>query len=194
MLIVALSPDRVERELVAGNLSCPDCDGELRPWWWARARMLRDGDRRRRIRPRRSRCVSCGRTHVLLPVMALLRRADTVEVIGWAIEQKIAGVGHRRIAVRVGVPATTVRDWLRRFARRAEAIRAHFTALAHRLDASCGRIDPAGSVFCDAVEAIGLAARAAARAYGSMSPWRFASAASAGMLLANTRSPFPAAM
>src|SRR6266511_3576630 len=40
-----------------------------------------------------------GRTHVLLPVGALVRRADAAVVIGAALVAKAAGWGHRRIAV-----------------------------------------------------------------------------------------------
>src|SRR6266496_3589245 len=38
-----------------------------------------------RVCPRRSRCRSCGGTHVLLPVWCLLRRADAAAVIGAAL-------------------------------------------------------------------------------------------------------------
>jgi hypothetical protein len=56
-------------------------------------------------------------SHVLLPVFALLRRADLVEVIGAALSAKAAGVGARTIAVGLGRPVETVRGWLRSFAR-----------------------------------------------------------------------------
>jgi uncharacterized protein YjcR len=36
-------------------------------------------------------------------------------------------VGHRRIAEQLGVPAATVRGWLRRFGARAPVIAALFT-------------------------------------------------------------------
>ena len=45
----------------------------------------------------------------------LLRRQDEVLVIGAAIEAHVGGEGHRPIAFRLGVPAGTVRGWLRRF-------------------------------------------------------------------------------
>ena len=32
VLIVADDTDRTERELAAGELTCPDCRGQLRPW------------------------------------------------------------------------------------------------------------------------------------------------------------------
>jgi len=64
--------------------------------------------------PQGARCFSCGATHVLLPAGLVLRRADTVEVIGTALAVKARGSGHRTIAARLGRPASTVRRWLRR--------------------------------------------------------------------------------
>lgn len=78
----------------------------------------------------------------------------------------------------------TVRGWLRRFGARAEAVRVLFTALLHALDASAGAVPVTGAVFTDALEALGLAAAAAARLFGPRPVWQFASAASSGLLLA----------
>ena len=69
MLMVGVDQVAVESDLVGGLLACPLCDGELRPWWFARARKLRDGDRDLRIRQRRAICHGCRTTHVLLPVV-----------------------------------------------------------------------------------------------------------------------------
>ena len=82
------------------------------------------------MRPRRARCPGCLVTHVLLPVTVLLRRADAVEVIGAALTARVAGLGHRRIAVWLGVPAGTVRGWLRRWGSRLQAVRVHFVLVA----------------------------------------------------------------
>jgi Homeodomain-like domain len=132
-------------------------------------------------------------THVLLPTVALLRRRDLVEVIGRALLAKAAGRGHRQVAAELGVPATTVRGWLRRLAERAELVRGHFTRLAVWLDPQGSPVEPRGSPLADAVEAIGTAAVAAARRFGSgVGPWEFASGATSGQLLANTNAPFPA--
>jgi hypothetical protein len=76
VLMVRAEPEEVERELAAGRLCCPTCDGELRPWSFARPRQLRGREGPVPLRPRRSRCRRCGITHVLLPVLALLRRRD----------------------------------------------------------------------------------------------------------------------
>ena len=137
-----------------------------------------------RIRPRRSSCETCRRTHVLLPVSVLLRRADCVETIGAALSAKAAGVGFRPIAVDLGVPEATVRGWLRRFTTHAQRWRDFFTRLAMDLDPEPEPIQSGGSVFGDAVEVIGLAAAAAMRRFGPRPAWQFVAAASAGRLLA----------
>ncbi|MGW6739314.1 helix-turn-helix domain-containing protein [Streptomyces sp. NPDC055025] len=103
--------------LAAGELICSACEGLLSRWGWARSRVLRDGTGGLAVvRPRRTRCVSCGIPHVLLPVFALVRRADTAEVIGAALAAKASGAGVRVIAEQLGRPVGTVRGWLRRFA------------------------------------------------------------------------------
>jgi len=86
------------------------------------------------------------------------------------------------------VARSTVRGWLDRFVELAERLRAHFTNWALWLDVGLARIEPSGTALADAVTAVTVAAEAA----GSKSPWRFASAATAGRLLCNTSSPFPA--
>ncbi len=85
-----------------------------------------------------------------------------------------------------------MRGWLRRFGAMAERIRAHFTRWAHAFDPELGTINPAGSAFADAVEAVGTAARAAVRRLGTRPPWSVASVLSGGALLANTSCPWAA--
>lgn len=183
VLMVEPDPARVERALVAGGLVCPRCAGVLRPWGGTR-RWLREGGVARRVRVRRSRCRGCRVTHVLLPVRALARRLDLAEVIGRALLAKAAGQGHRAVAAGLGLPPTTVRGWLRRFAARAELVRSHFTRLAHELDPSLGAISPRASPAADALEALGVAAAAAVRRLGPAPVWWFAAGASGGRLLA----------
>jgi hypothetical protein len=50
---------------------------------------------------------------VLLPDWMLLRRAYAAPVIWEALAAHARGLGYRRIALRRGLPETTVRDWLR---------------------------------------------------------------------------------
>jgi hypothetical protein len=92
---------------------------------------------------------------VLLPVGALLRRADAAVVIVSALTAKATrGVGFRRIAVELARPAETVRGWLRRFAERAEAVRSVFTVWLAAVDADPVMPAAAGGGFADAVAAI----------------------------------------
>ena len=193
MKIVGTDATEVERALFDGRLECPGCGGVLAPWGWARLRVLRvRGGGVWRQRPRRSRCRGCGKTHVLLGAFGLLRRRDAVWSIGFALVARAAGHGFRWSAARLGVPASTVRGWLRRFAAHAEAVRVWFTVLAHDLDPLLGRIFPTGSLFGDAVEAVGMAARAAEKGLGPQHGWGFVSRASAGKILANTGCPWAA--
>jgi hypothetical protein len=192
MRMVDADSSRVEAVLQAGELACPVCLQPLSPWGWGRRRCLRTHEGLLSTKPRRSICYVCVKTHILLPTVALLRRFDVAEAIGEALALKAAGWGHRRIAAGMDVPPTTVREWLRRLARRAEVIRRHFTALAYLLDSSLGAIEPRGSPEGDAVEAMVVAADCTARRFGPVPLWQFVSGASGGRLLSNTTSPFPA--
>jgi hypothetical protein len=192
VVIVGTDPAEVERALVAGLLDCAGCDGELRPWGHARERVLRGCGTVERRRPRRARCAACLATHVLLAEDCFGRRRDLAEVIGAALTAKAQGVGHRRIAAALGLERETVRGWLRRFARWAGAVRERFTRWAHALDPELGPLEPRGSCFADAVEAVAAAARAAAARLGPRAPWSFASAVTRGALLSNTSSPWSA--
>jgi hypothetical protein len=189
VVMVCAEEARVEAELRGGALRCPACDGELGPWGHARGRVIRGVGR---LRPRRAKCRACGGTHVLLPELCLLRRRDTVAVIGAALAARAAGAGHRSIAERLGVPKDTVRGWLRRFARDAEAIRAYFSRWAFALDPELGPVGPAGGVFADAVAVIAVAARAFVLRFGPREVWPVVAGLSGGALLCHTSCPFPA--
>jgi hypothetical protein len=144
------------------------------------------------LRPRRVRCGSCRVRHVLLVVSCLLRRADAAEVIGAAATAKACGVGHRRIAARLGRPASTVRGWLRALMRNVERVWAVFTALLVELDPLIGPLPVLGSGFADAVAVIGATAAAARRrlgVVGAVSAWQLASAVTGGRLLASVGFP-----
>lgn len=182
MVMVGSDALEVERSLQAGELSCP-CGGGLAPWGHARARLVRGvGD----LRPRRGRCGLCSATHVLLAVVCLLRRADGVDVIGAALLAKAAGAGHRPIAARLDRPVSTVRGWLRAFARNAEPVRALFSGLLVQLDPVTGPLPAYPGVLADAVEVVGACAAAARRrlgVVGAVSPWQLAAAVTGGRLL-----------
>ncbi|MHB8440274.1 MAG: hypothetical protein ACYDD4_14110 [Acidimicrobiales bacterium] len=186
VVIVDADEDKVEADLLAGLLTCPDCVGELAPWGRSVLRELRRLVGEVWIRPRRSMCRSCKKSHVLLPDSTLLRRRDGVEVIGKALLMRAEGTSIAHIAAELGRLVETVRGWLAAFSAKVEAIRAHFTRWARVLDPLGEPIEPAGSAFSDAVSAIGVASRAAVLRFGPRPQWSFLSLLSGGGLLSNT--------
>lgn len=193
MMMVEPDGERVEARLVAGEYDCGACGvGRLRPWGFARQRRLRDRGGELALRPRRGRCASCLVTHVLLPTVALLRRRDLAEVIGEALRARLVeGKSRAAVAAAAGVVPDTARGWLRRFGARAPEIRALFSTWAHNFDAGLGGIEARGSPAVDALEAIGVAAGAAARRLGPAPLWGFVAGVSGGLLLSNTSCPLP---
>jgi uncharacterized membrane protein YphA (DoxX/SURF4 family) len=108
-------------------------------------------------------------THVLLPDSCLVRRLDSVEVIGGAV---LAGCGRGigRSLGRLGLPVETVRDWLRRARSRAAVIAGSFHAVGEGVDGSLV-VSGVGEGLAGAVEAIGLWARAASLVLGPRAWW-----------------------
>lgn len=195
MLVALDQPVALDRALRAGRLTCP-CSGELRPWGWARRRVLRGGDTVHVVRPRRARCRACAVTHVLLPTVSLARRAYAVGVIGAALLDAVRGHGHRPIAAKLGVPAATVRGWLRRLRDRAPGLAAYGTQLAYRFDPSLGRLEPVGgwtSPEHAAMAILGIATAAFKRIFPEFPEdcWEALCAVTSGLLLANTSRPYP---
>jgi hypothetical protein len=188
LLTVEVDSSRVERRLAAGEIRCPTCARALSPWGWARSRMLRGfAVTVLRVQPRRAVCSYCQVTHVLLPVVALLRRVDLAEVIGAALAAKATGAGIPVIAARLGRHVDTVRGWVRRFGTHADRLRVVFTVLL--VDAGPDPQVPAesGSPLADAVAAIlGCWAAMASRwrVLGKVPPWQVACAVTQGRLLA----------
>lgn len=183
MMTVGLDAAEVEKDLVAGLLRCPvsGCGAALGPWGSARERLVRGAGR---LRPRRSRCLGCRRTQVLLPASVLLRRADAVTVIGAALLAKADGAGHRPIAVLLGVPSSTVRGWLRRIATVAERVLAVLAVTAAELGTEFAAPAPTAEPVAAVVELLGVLARSVAlRLDGSCSTWRLAAVLTGGRLL-----------
>jgi len=178
----------INTDLAAGALSCPrrGCGGRLGPWGWARIRAVRMAPGHvERHRPRRGRCRLCRRTHVLAPLLAYPRRADSIETVGAALLAAVAGLGHRHVAAQVGVPATTVRGWLRRATANADAVRATATVKLHDLDPMAAPLRPTGSALGDMVDAVGRAVAAWALRIGPpAAPWQLAAALTRGGILA----------
>ena len=185
-----VEPEVVEADLAAGRLRCPACDSPLAPWGFARERQVRMREGIRSVRPRRACCQDCGNTHVLLPAWAVPRRRDAAAVIGDALLDNARGLGHRRIAARLGRPPGTVRGWLRTFAGRAEVITASARRWTRAIDPSePDQLRPAGSPAVDAVDALGRMARACRlRLQLSASPWEL-TVTLTGLLYGRPRDP-----
>ena len=186
MLTVETDADAVEERLGSGRLACPGCSAVLARWGHARGRRVRDTDGRLWIVPRRTRCTGCRATHVLLPVVLLVRRADTAAVIGAGLTAKATGAGHRLIAALLGRAPETVRGWLRRFGTRVESVRAVFTRWCRDLAPDPVLPGPAGSPWADALAAIAAATAALGARFGigKVPTWQAATAISAARLLA----------
>ena len=186
MVTVEADQVLVESRLRDGRLVCPGCPGVLAPWGWARPRAVRGVGS---LRPRRARCAACLVTHVLLPVTVLLRRADAARVIWAGLLARAAGAGHRPIGLLLGVPASTVRGWLRRMASRLEPVRSHFLLAARLAGVDLVVPKAQGSPWQDVLAAVGAATAAvtarfgAAGVIGPVTAWQVASASSGGRLL-----------
>ena len=156
LFIVENDEGNVEAALVAGELACPPCGGQLRPWGHARERTARLVGGTERHRPRRGRCRGCRRTTVLLAERFLARRVDSAEVVGEALLAKAKGAPQSRVASLVGRARETVRNWVAAFSALAEALRRHFTSWALALDPTLHEVASRGSAFADALEALVL--------------------------------------
>ena len=171
---------------------CPSCSRPVVFWsgYW---RHVRWQEREGKIFVPRVRCRGCGVAHALLPAFALARRLDAAESAGAVISQVAAGAsGVRPAAAAVGMPYTTARGLVRRFAGRAGELAVSFSALCAELGGEVVRPDP-GRRFRWAAGAIGAAFTAAAALPGwaALGAWRFASAVTGGSLLAaNASSPW----
>lgn len=196
MVTVEVDAAGVERRLGEGQLACPSCGGRLSRWGHARPRTVRGLEAVLRVRPRRARCSGCSVTHVLLPVSCLLRRADTVEVIGAALAARAGGAGHRTIAARLGRAPETVRGWLRRLTGRLETVRSFFTTLMVRVEVDPVIPEAGVSAWADALSAIcgawtatssrfrgGSGVLGVGSSVGLVTLWRSACAATSGRLL-----------
>jgi hypothetical protein len=129
-------------------------------------------------------------THVLLPVTVLLRRAYAAERIWAALSGRADGLGHRRIAAAIRVPAATVRGWLRRAADRLEAVWNWFLGIAVTVGVDVRIPDGSGCPWRDVLAAVATATTAVrfrfggAGLLGAVTPDRVAVAGSGGLLLA----------
>jgi transposase-like protein len=165
-VLLCADANAASADLASGALACPSCGaGRLRPWGHGRERVIRlRGGARARLSPRRARCSSCKTTHILLPSWMASRRADAVGVIvAAAVTSALHGTGTARIGADLGVPAATVRGWLRRLRARSGAMRQDAMVIFGRLTAGCDAPfpEPSGSALGDALSAVAACAHAA---------------------------------
>ena len=136
MVTVRGSAEGIESRLLAGVLRCP-CGGRLGPWGHARRRWVAMAKAMREFWPRRSRCRSCGRTHVLLPADLWSRRRYGAAVIMTVLvlaARAGGGAAARPFAAGAGgdrrrVPASTARSWRSRFCSHAAGLRGQLARL-----------------------------------------------------------------
>ncbi len=182
-----LTVDAYVRAGREAEFPCPDCPGCAGPlvFWSGYQRHVRAAGRCRKIFIPRLRCAPCRVSHALLPAFVLAWRLDVVETIGLVISHVAAGqCGVRPAAQRAGVPYTTARGWVRRFASGASGAGTGFAALAVELGGQV--ITPPAGAGRFALTAMSAAFDAAAGLPGwaGLGVWRFASAVSGGRLIA----------
>ena len=159
-----------DADLASGAIACPSCGGRLGPRGHGRERAVRlHYGERAVVRPPRGRCRACRATHMLLPSWMAPRRADGAGVIARAAAAAaLLGTGSARLGAELGVPAATVRGWLRRLRSRAGDLRQDATAALGVITA--GRdwpcLAPCGSPLGDALAAVIACARAAIACHG----------------------------
>jgi hypothetical protein len=154
----------IESRLLGGRLRCP-CGGVLAPWGHARRRAVATAGGLEEFEPRRSRCRSCGRTHVLLPAELWSRRRYGAAVIMAALVLAVRAAAAGRAAARPWlavpggrrqVPASTARSWRSRFALRASVLREQVMRLLPLASAgqAARRLAPSGSPAGDCLAAL----------------------------------------
>ncbi len=182
------------REVVVPRPDCPGCREPMRFWGWYERGVRVSAEVIHRLVVRRAWCGGCKRTHALLPGFVTWGRLDGVEVIGPALEAMCGGVGMRRVADGLGLRHTTVRDWRRRFARRAALLAVGFSRFCVALGDLAPRVS--GDLEVVAVAAVRAAWVAAWRRFDGRvgGLWRLANAVVGGHLLStNTDPPWAAA-
>ena len=189
-------PLSVEKYVAAGRgvavprPLCPRCSS-LMGFWSGYERSVRAGGRCHRLWIVRARCLACRVSHALLPSFALVGRLDVVDTIGEAladVSSRVLSIGG--VAVRLDVPFTTVRGWVRRFRARAPLWWSGFAALTVEFGGVIPRSWP-GVVPAAAIAAMGWAHAAAAARHemrtGSL--WAFVSVVCGGALITTNTDP-----
>jgi hypothetical protein len=143
-MIEVIDAAGARRALVVARLACPSCGGTPRPWGNTRDRAL--ATPHDTTRPQR-RCAWTGlnaarvRPRTCCPAELLPGRCYPLRVIGVALTDAGQGGGSRPAANRLGVPASTVRSWLRLAPRERRSV-----CLGHAQAAEFGGRDLGGPV------------------------------------------------
>lgn len=175
------------RDVVVPRPGCPGCRQPMRFWGWYERDVRVSAEVIHRLLVRRARC--CERTHALLPGFVTWGRLDAVEVIGSAVATMCGGTGMRHAAEELGLKHTTVRDWRRCFARRAELLAVGFSRFCVAVGDLAPRLSgPPEAVAVAAARAAWMAAR---RRFGDGVGvlWRLANAVVGGHLLSTNTDP-----
>lgn len=173
---------------------CPACEGPLRGHWRGYRRLVRIGGQVHALWIARSRCARCRRTHALIPSLVVPGRLDGARSVLAALAWAARGLGQRRIALRLGLPETTVRGWLRRLRAGAARLSARLVGLAGALGHRPGRAPPSRAGLAGllgALWALRRAARARLGSGGLLDPAGLLVAVTGRALLAHTISPLP---
>lgn len=186
MLIPFAVPMSLERFLacrgrveIARPSRCPACGDQRITFagWWTRL------TRRGPVDIHRVACGGCQATHSLWPEVLVAGCGDLADTVGAVLEHAATGAGHRPVAARAGLAATTVRGWLRRFCRHARDLATHLSALAATADPAV-LVPVASRPLATAVAAAQAAAAALTRLSGEpVRPWPLAVTATRGRLL-----------
>ena len=194
-LIVLLSSGHALARLRSGELSCPDCGASVVPWGFARRRVVRTLGGPRAVVPRRARCSSCKKTHVVFPGEVVPRRRDDAGVIGHALFRAATGARAGEIARELSRSRETVRNWISRLTDNALVAEVIGTRTLVTFDA---HVDPMRLVWrstplARAIEALGLAIAAVVRLLGPLTPgatpWSVANVVTHGQLLSADLGP-----
>ena len=187
MIMVDPNSAVVDAEIARGRFKCP----------YDNARMILWGRGRRRVVggvgylcPRRMRCTISLATHVLLPRVLLLRRADRVDRIGRQLELAATGMGYRKVAQASRASPDTVRRRIVRCCDNTSAVAAAVTRIVAQVDPMAPH--GFGSGVIAVVDAAGKLASALRRARGiafKAAPWRAMSQATGGRMLSPRYSP-----
>ena len=172
--------------------SCPECVTAM-SFWGSYERAVRGAGTDVRIRVRRAMCKFCRRSHAVLPDLAAVGRLDSVDVIGTAMTDIAAGETAGSVASKINLPYTTVRDWRRRFVKRAGLLAAGFLRAVVALGDLVPNLPELKMPL--AVVAVAAAASTVRRRFGlAGADWRLANLVCGGHLLTtNTDPPWIAA-